>query len=1386
MKNAFKTSHGIYAAMALFGMTTVAFLVPDARAGSGCDAPPSGLISWWRAESNALDYVSGNNGTLVNNAGYTPGEVGTAFFFSNALAAVKIGNATNLQLQSFTIEAWIQRGSTNSVSFPTNNDAEFFGFGSQGYGFGIHGPNSENGSLGTLFLTENDVDEVDTTASITDTNFHHVAVTKSGLTVVFYVDGVAYPAGTTGDTYQFTTPAAIGARGDTLAGSFYGTIDEMSIYNRGLLASEIMGIFNAGAAGKCPLPAIVTQPISQSVLIGSQVQLLVVAQSTNVLSYQWMLDGTNLPPATNSSLTLTNVQISEAGSYSVAVSNLYGAVTSAVAVLTVTTGPACIPPPANLVSWWPGEGTALDAEGGNDGTLTGAVTYAPGEVGQGFLLGGSNAAVTIGYATNLQLQNFTIECWIQRSSTAVVTLDSLSQDLGNAIIFGYGAGGYGFYLSSAGQLALSSLNNSSVSSTLAVTDTNLHHIAVTKSGGSVVFYLDGVGYAASYNPTFTFTTPAAIGTRGDTLANSFYGLIDEMTIYSRALAATEIQSIFTNGAGGKCVALSIPVQPTNKTAYAGSSATFSVGALGRPPLLYQWSFDNTNIPGATGNSLLLTNLQVSQSGSYSVTVLDPESSMTSSNAILTVNPPPPCISAPSNLIAWWRAEGNALDELGGINGTLTGPVSYAPGEVGQGFLFGGLDAAVTLGNPTNLQLQSFTIESWIRRTTNTIASKDPEGDAQLFCYGAAGYGFYLTASGSHLALTEVGYNNIASSAAVTDTNPHHVAVTKSGTTVVFYLDGVAYPYPTAYSSTFTFATPVTIGARGDTLGNSFYGLIDELAVYNRALAASEIQSIYSNGPGGKCAVAYPPVLVLVPASQSILAHGSTTLLVSAAGSVPLSYQWNLDGTNLPGATNPVLTLNNIQIGQAGSYTVMVSNSVTNITSTNAVVAVTYPTAPVKAVSTNAVAGSLVTVPVALIANGIENSVQFSMDFTPATLTYTGATLGSGATGASLWQDTNSVASGQLGIAVLLPAGSTFASATDEVVRVNFLAVINTNSSSSTSVTFGSVPVQEQLADPLGNVLPVTFTTGTVTIAGVTNFEGDVNGDIRLTLSDWLEEGQFVAQLASPSIPSQFQRADCAPRSTLGDADLTVIDWVQVGRYALGLDPLTVTGGPTAASGSGTAVSPSNTRILSVSSPTVQMGLVGSANVCVSLAAQGNENAAGFTLSFPTTNFRLSSATLGTGAGGATLILNTNQIHSGILGAVLALPPGNNFPAGSQQLLSVNLNLLGTNSGTSSVALTSQLIKCEISDTFANPLPVSFVNGTVTVNPIPSLGIALSGTNVVLSWPLWASNFLLQYASGGTPPLVPWSNSPATVSATSSNFVTLPLTNTAEFYRLDQP
>ena len=131
-----------------------------------------------------------------------------------------------------------------------------------------------------------------------------------------------------------------------------------------------------------------------------------------------------------------------------------------------------------------------------------------------------------------------------------------------------------------------------------------------------------------------------------------------------------------------------------------------------------------------------------------MTVSSSGASITSSNAVLTLQIPPPCLSAPANLIAWWRAEDNALDELGGINSTVTGSVSYAPGEVGQGFLFGGIGAAINLGYATNLQLQDFTIECWMQRSSSNFVTQDPAGNGMLFAYGAGGYGFYLTSAGN--------------------------------------------------------------------------------------------------------------------------------------------------------------------------------------------------------------------------------------------------------------------------------------------------------------------------------------------------------------------------------------------------------------------------------------------------------------------------------------------------------------------------------------------------------------------------------------------------------------------------------------------------------------
>jgi hypothetical protein len=155
---------------------------------------------------------------------------------------------------------------------------------------------------------------------------------------------------------------------------------------------------------------------------------------------------------------------------------------------------------------------------------------------------------------------------------------------------------------------------------------------------------------------------------------------------------------------------------------------------------------------------------------------------------------------------------------------------------------------------------------------------------------------------------------------ITDTSFHHVAVTKSGSIVVFYLDGTNYP--TTVNITYTFTTPAAVGARGDNLGNSFYGAIDELAIYNRALSASEVQGIYYANGFGKCSPpgGIPPTIISQPESRTVNAGTNVTFFVTATGTTPLSYQWRRNETNLAGATAPSLTLEQRATGQCGGLT----------------------------------------------------------------------------------------------------------------------------------------------------------------------------------------------------------------------------------------------------------------------------------------------------------------------------------------------------------------------------------------------------------------------------------------------------------------------------------
>lgn len=75
---------------------------------------------------------------------------------------------------------------------------------------------------------------------------------------------------------------------------------------------------------------------------------------------------------------------------------------------------------ANLVSWWPAEGTAQDLKSGNNGALQGGVTFSTGQLGQGFLFDGVNDVVTIADSANQKPPILTIDGWFNVAQAPAV------------------------------------------------------------------------------------------------------------------------------------------------------------------------------------------------------------------------------------------------------------------------------------------------------------------------------------------------------------------------------------------------------------------------------------------------------------------------------------------------------------------------------------------------------------------------------------------------------------------------------------------------------------------------------------------------------------------------------------------------------------------------------------------------------------------------------------------------------------------------------------------------------------------------------------------------------------------------------------------------------
>ena len=389
--------------------------------------------------------------------------------------------------------------------------------------------------------------------------------------------------------------------GGTISGATTATLALASV-QAGDAGNYRVVVTNAGGAVTSQVavlsvnlsPVITTQPASRTAVVGGSTTFSVVASGTSPLAYRWRFNGSSLTDggqisgASSPILSIGNVQAANAGGYSVQVSNVAGVVTSQVAVLTLPGN--CVLPPAGLVGWWPGDGNANDIVGGRNGTLQGGATAnAPGVVGTGFSLDGVNNYVQIPDSPVLKPAELTVECWVKWNN---LTTAGTSVYPGQQYIVFKQNSRYadfeGYVLSKDrtwNDIVLWEVTSASgqlvrIDTTSPVTTNVWYHLAGVRGSNYIQVYFNGrleaqtnVNFPQDYG-----NRPLFFGTSGQSYWDrKLSGVIDEVSLYNRALSASEIAALYAAGAAGKCKpgGLAMPIAPSLAAGAPGIRAAFA-------------------------------------------------------------------------------------------------------------------------------------------------------------------------------------------------------------------------------------------------------------------------------------------------------------------------------------------------------------------------------------------------------------------------------------------------------------------------------------------------------------------------------------------------------------------------------------------------------------------------------------------------------------------------------------------------------------------------------------------------------------------------------------------------------------------------------------------
>lgn len=248
----------------------------------------------------------------------------------------------------FTAEAWVRATSASSADYRSPVSA-FGGWGDSSGWFFYQSPDTGSGSSwvwvqkgGGIWVGG---------GPVTKLNWQHLVGAFDGTTIRFYVNGVLMGSADASTALPNSGMALrIGTR-DTGYGFFDGNVDEVAIYGTALSADRIRMHYEVGLtniSNRPVSPEIVQEPQDATGYAGRTVKFTVGTDGTAPLAYQWYKGNTPIADATDDALSFVSTIADNNAQYKVVVTNLYGAVTSAPATLTLSTELTLASSPASI------------------------------------------------------------------------------------------------------------------------------------------------------------------------------------------------------------------------------------------------------------------------------------------------------------------------------------------------------------------------------------------------------------------------------------------------------------------------------------------------------------------------------------------------------------------------------------------------------------------------------------------------------------------------------------------------------------------------------------------------------------------------------------------------------------------------------------------------------------------------------------------------------------------------------------------------------------------------------------------------------------------------------------------------------------------------------